>query len=47
MRGKLYVLGNGKAFKEFPYLAVSLYTRALAAEVMFGEPKAEEPNIAH
>ena len=38
MKGKFYVLGNGKAFKEFPYLQTSLYTRALAAEVMFGDP---------
>lgn len=48
MLNKRNVLGNGKAFKDqAPYIAVSFYTRAVAFEVMYGDPRQEEPNIAH
>jgi hypothetical protein len=48
MKAKLFLLGNGKAFKDTaPYVQCSFYTRAVTAEVMFGEPRNDEPNIAH
>ena len=48
MQQKKYVLGNGKAFKDdAPYVACSYYTRACTFEVMYGNPRAEEPNLAH
>lgn len=48
MINKKNVLGNGKAFKDHaPYIAVSYYTRACAFEIMYGDPRQEEPNLAH
>jgi hypothetical protein len=48
MLNKKNVLGNGKAFKDHaPYIAVSYYTRACAFEIMYGDPRQEEPNLAH
>lgn len=48
MNAKKYLLGNGKAFKDdAPYVACSFYTRACTFEVMYGDPRAEEPNLAH
>lgn len=48
MKDKKYVLGNGKAFKDTaPYVQCSFYTRASAMEVMYGDPRNEEPNLAH
>lgn len=43
------VLGHGHAFakEQFPHLCVSLYTRAFAVEVLFGNVDHEEPNVAY
>jgi len=42
-------LGAGHAFvnEKFPHLSLSLYTRAFAVEVMFGNVDHEDPNLAY
>ena len=48
MKGKRFILGQGKSYKEdYPYLCISFYTRVAAMEVCFGDPDMEEPNIAY
>ena len=48
MKGKRFILGQGKTYKEdYPYLCISFYTRVAAMEVCFGDPDMEEPNIAY
>ena len=49
MLGSKSVLGHGHAFakEQFSHLSVSLYTRAFAVEVLFGDVEREEPNIAY
>ena len=48
MKSKRHILGNGKTFKEdYPYLQTSFYTRVAVTEVLFGNPRNEEPNLAY
>ena len=48
MKSKRHILGNGKTFKEdYPYLQTSFYTRVAVTEILFGNPRNEEPNIAY
>lgn len=48
MKDKKFLLGNGKAFKDSaPYIQCSFFTRACAMEVVYGDPRNEEPNLAH
>jgi hypothetical protein len=47
MKAKKYSVGNNKAYKDFPYLQVSFYTRMMAMEVCWGNPDEEEENLAY
>jgi len=47
MKKKLMSLKQGKAFKDFPYLAMSYFTKVTTTEAMFGNPDEEQPNLAY
>ena len=41
------MIGSGKAFQFYQYLAVSHFTRVAALEVLFGDYREEEANVAY
>jgi hypothetical protein len=47
MKTKRFVLGNGKSFKECPYIAISYFSRASAYEIIYGDYTKEEANLAY
>lgn len=44
---KFAITNLGKMYKDYPGLGVSFFTRTMAMECCFGDPKEEEPNLAY